>query len=671
MKKELILEIKASIEGLKGAIQEIQRELLSIKAELGLGKELKEAKEESRKLKKEVESIKGGDLLIDEELREARLHAQAIEKDLQEIKRIAGSIGSPFRRWLEDLENVMTIVYTLRELGGELASLSPFGRGISILRDLETNLIAIAASVYSIRNSSQGVAESIGKATDRAVSFEEALEEARKAQELLRIKGLQSVATYQELVNVFQGIVAPALSAGMSMDQVVELTVLAANAVRSMNLDMNQAVQEMRDLITGQIDMNSQIAKALGVNRQMVELARKQGNLYELITQKLEGFILAGERLQNTFAGALSNLMDAYDYVATVMAQPLFEVLKQDIQSLINNLFGLKVASSQTASSINEIISGGVVQRAREFGQSLLVIYSVLREFGKGVGEAFSTFLSYLQTSLEFAGALYETLKSIIDPLLRIGGYILTMAALFYLPLRLAVMLRGAFQYLLVVVRAVSTYFRGGLGLRELVTKIGTEFMRLGIFVKSLLLSVVSVVINTVHSTIKGFLDNLWASFLLLKALFIEGLISLAQKVPFLNFLVKPLTQELKETYTELGKLLSEEKKLSVNTEELEKLEEKLKEIEEKELKIEVETELKTEKSPLLEKVAGNFELEVQLKDENLRELEEKLLTEELKLPVELDTSLAEEQITEFMEKARSLKLGLSCSDFRPGWDRC
>jgi hypothetical protein len=132
----------------------------------------------------------------------------------------------------------------------------------------------------------------------------------------LRIAGLQTVLTFQDLVQIAQGIMAPFLSAGGNLKEFSGFVVLLSNAVAGLGLPMNQVVQETRDLLMGTIDMNSQLARSLGITNEMVNRWREQGTLFQELTARLQGFQFAGKDIETSFTGLLSRIREIFQVFA-------------------------------------------------------------------------------------------------------------------------------------------------------------------------------------------------------------------------------------------------------------------------------------------------------------------------------------------------------------------
>lgn len=188
-------------------------------------------------------------------------------------------------------------------------------------------------------------------AQGRELQGMEALNAARKvaAQQMqqLKIAGLETTATTQDLVNAFQQGLAPGLAAGMDVNQVRRFTVAMTQAAGALGLPMNQLGEEVRSLLGGNIDpRNTRIATALGItNAQIKDLkAQGPGQLFAFLEEKLQMFQVAGVETAKTWGGLTSNLQEAAETFAGMATQPLFDKVKEGLQNALSGVFDLKNA---------------------------------------------------------------------------------------------------------------------------------------------------------------------------------------------------------------------------------------------------------------------------------------------------------------------------------------
>ena len=195
--------------------------------------------------------------------------------------------------------------------------------GIQYNASIEQMKIGIA-SLLAVQKKAAGV----------NVQFADALAGSTYVLRLLKKANLETSATLQELTQGFQAALAPAMQAGLTIKQTVEYTKLMTQAAGAMGVPMNQLAQELKSVVSGTIDLNSVVATNLGITNEQIKLHKKQGDLFEFLKKKLEAFAMAGDAVQNSFSGAVSNMEDAWSELVGEVTKPAFDALKEDIKEI-------------------------------------------------------------------------------------------------------------------------------------------------------------------------------------------------------------------------------------------------------------------------------------------------------------------------------------------------
>ncbi len=163
----------------------------------------------------------------------------------------------------------------------------------------------------------------------------------------LRIAGIQTAATTEDLVTAFQEAVGAGVAVGLTLDQIRQFSVSVAQAASAINLPMNQLQQETRSILQGTIDRNSRIAKALNLTNAEVNLAKQQNRLFDLLNEKFKAFNIAGVESVKTFAALRSNIADAFQVLAGQAVEPLFIRLRDAGQEALQSIFDFRSATIQ------------------------------------------------------------------------------------------------------------------------------------------------------------------------------------------------------------------------------------------------------------------------------------------------------------------------------------
>lgn len=218
----------------------------------------------------------------------------------------------------------------LAGMAGKVSSLAAAaGLGVLVKRGFEFNQ-AMNDSTIAIAN----VTKKFQGLSDAA-----ARREAEKAMAQIVEMEPKTAATLQGLTEGFLATYAAAASAGVSIEQNVDLVGRLANAMANANIPAEQLTQELRSILTGNITSDSALAKMLQINNSDINKAKQAGNLYEFLVEQVGALGEAGD----TAGVAFSTLNSAVDKAAGAFTEGLFneavggakalaEVLEQNVE---------------------------------------------------------------------------------------------------------------------------------------------------------------------------------------------------------------------------------------------------------------------------------------------------------------------------------------------------
>lgn len=198
----------------------------------------------------------------------------------------------------------------------------------------------------------------------------------------LRIQGLQTTATYQELVASYQAALSSGLGAGFNPGQIRELTVGLTQAAGALGLGADQMKSEINALFTGDINQDSDLAKRLGITREDVAKWRAAGadEFYAQLNKRLETFKLLGAEAAQTWSGVLSNLGDGFEIFLGKASEGAFTKVKTALSDALGQVFtkdgeisaefaGIADAAESAFSGIGTLLTDiifGAVELAKE-----------------------------------------------------------------------------------------------------------------------------------------------------------------------------------------------------------------------------------------------------------------------------------------------------------------
>ena len=294
---------------------------------------------------------------------------------------------------------VTAIVNVANAVGSALASIGQ--AGVKTNAELETLRVGIATVIGSVgefRNA-EGIQLKGLDAINAALPI--ASDQLRK----LRIDALDTSATIAQIAPAFQAGIGPGLAAGLNIDQIRENVIKLTQAVTALGLPADQLKQETRAILSGQIDQNTQAANALGITREAVVEAQKQGKFAEFLEQKLSAAAAAGKVVGQTFAAASSNLQEAGDTFQSVVTEGLFNQLRDKLNSILPQIFDKNQANliSKNFEGISETLT-------RVFDTAGQTIAKAIDAIFEGIKRV-STFLDKNQ---ETVGAVIESVNQIV-----------------------------------------------------------------------------------------------------------------------------------------------------------------------------------------------------------------------------------------------------------------
>lgn len=265
----------------------------------------------------------------------------------------------------------------------------------------------------------------------------------------LRVAGLQTVATTEELVAGFQQAVGVGLRWGLTLDQIRKVTIGIVQAAGALGVPMNQLNEEIRDLLAGNINArNTRVATALGITNEDIRNAREAGNLAGFVLDRLKAFNVAGAATAQTWTGVLSNIREAFSLFMGDSLKPAFESVKLALNTALTEAFDFDNATiSQKFSAIIEVaqrVFGGIgdvlakgiglaVSAAKDFNEWLVENHNTVDEIltafkfiadevGSLVGDIVKFLISLVAASAEtgiLKGVLYTI--SLIVALIHTG----------------------------------------------------------------------------------------------------------------------------------------------------------------------------------------------------------------------------------------------------------
>ena len=253
-----------------------------------------------------------------------------------------------------------------------------------------TGMASLIASVAEVRTSS-------GKMASDVLAFNTALDVSGKLMRQLRIDAATTEATYEGLVQAMQVGIAPALDAGLNLEQTRQTIVNITRAAQQLGVPVRQFGEEIRSVLQGTIKLSTTRLAPLFTNED-IKNAREQGRLFEYMSEELGVFAESADYVADTYKVLKSNVQDASSAVLASGGQEYFENLKD----LLRTVRSLLVTTGEDGV---QIINPKAQKIADNFGGAMAYIVKQVDDFVSNEDniEKISNLFEDLTTTIEIA----------------------------------------------------------------------------------------------------------------------------------------------------------------------------------------------------------------------------------------------------------------------------
>ena len=258
----------------------------------------------------------------------------AMTKNLQGIYGEMNKLDSAAARLKSSLGGAFTTgagiaagMLGFESIGGAISNAT--AEAWNFAKSMETNRIGMA-----------GILSSMTQLNGEALQWNDALAISSSLIDRLNTDALKTAATSEELVTTFRALLGPGLGAGMTIDEIQQLTTVGVNAVKSIGLDGRQLVQELRDMVQGGIQpASSTLATALGLKDSDIKAARNSAEgLFKFLMDRLQGFERASLETPNTLKGLEDQINEAITRTGSIGFEPLQNRYKEFLKGISDEL---------------------------------------------------------------------------------------------------------------------------------------------------------------------------------------------------------------------------------------------------------------------------------------------------------------------------------------------
>jgi hypothetical protein len=216
---------------------------------------------------------------------------------------------------------------------------------------LLTNMLKFRAAIEATQIGVAGLLTNIvqirdttdGRLLTGGEKFKAAMQLSAEFTRKLRGDALRTTATFEELARAAQEGLAPALTAGLSLDEARKVSVLISQAATALTIPQNQLGEEIRSILSGTAsERMTRTAKAFGMSatelNKLVKEATAQGRLFEFIEERLQGTAQAAEIAALSFSGLFARSRDAILFMGSEASVSAFDEIKKQLTDLIDFL---------------------------------------------------------------------------------------------------------------------------------------------------------------------------------------------------------------------------------------------------------------------------------------------------------------------------------------------
>ena len=249
-----------------------------------------------------------------------------------------------------------------------------FGQGMSTLRGLVSNgpFQLLIGQTVELHGQLLSVASTMA-ATSKIISngFEikdptqaiQALNQPLNEQiRQLRIDSIDLVGvTSKQLIPVFQQVAQGATPIGATLSDARSLTIDFAAALGTLQVPLFQSRQEIQSIFLGTIDMNSILAKSLGITNTMVAKWKAQGTLVQELTTRLSAFRAGNKLAAQSFSGVTSNIQEMFELIGQRSGEKLLTPLTKSLNEVYKFLqTNLDMLVGESGKVTDQILRAGL-----------------------------------------------------------------------------------------------------------------------------------------------------------------------------------------------------------------------------------------------------------------------------------------------------------------------
>lgn len=290
---------------------------------------------------------------------------------------------------------------------------SVVSEGMKMNEFLEISKLGIATSVMAQYN----MLDAQGKTLEGQEAYNAALAVSEEQMKAIRIAGLETAATSQQLVTNYQTAVGVGASQGISdLTKLRQLTIDVTNAATALGVSQMEVPTAIRAVITGREVEQNQLARILVGSGEQVRNWQMQGKLLDELNTRLKPFSEGAKQAAESWAVVKSNIEEAFQVFSGEVTSGLFTQLRDAAGETLKGIFDTKnLGISETFTNITKLIEDIFSGAGAVFVDMLKGAMNLAAQFNAFLGENKDTVEEWKQGFEEIWVAVKGVFTTIVD----------------------------------------------------------------------------------------------------------------------------------------------------------------------------------------------------------------------------------------------------------------
>lgn len=285
--------------------------------------------------------------------------------------------------------------------------------GIKMNEFLEISQFGIATAVQAQYN----LKDAQGKVLEGQEAYNAALVISAEQMKAIRIAGLETAATSQQLVANYQTAVGVGASAGITdLTKLRQLTIDVTNAATALGVSQQEVPTAIRAVITGREVEQNQLARILVGTGEQVRQWQMSGKLLDELNKRLAPFSAGAKQAAGSWAVVKSNIEEAFQVFSGEVTSGMFQNLRDAAGEVLSGIFDTEnLGISESFSEITSVVKAAFDGLGVVIVDMLKGAVSMAKEFNTWLSDNKETIDEWKQGFKEIWVAVKGILTSIFD----------------------------------------------------------------------------------------------------------------------------------------------------------------------------------------------------------------------------------------------------------------